>query len=81
MYFVYILQSEKDGRYYIGSSKNVFERLERHNRGEVKATKYRKPFKIVFVEEHETSLKALRREKEIKSYKGGQAFKKLINGE
>jgi predicted GIY-YIG superfamily endonuclease len=32
----------------------------------------------VFAEEHETKEAALKREKQIKSYKGGNAFIKLI---
>lgn len=31
VYYVYILQSEKDGSYYIGSTQDVTERLHRHN--------------------------------------------------
>ncbi|WP_262494754.1 MULTISPECIES: GIY-YIG nuclease family protein [Leeuwenhoekiella] len=34
MYFVYVLQSLKDGRLYKGMSEDVEERLIQHNRGE-----------------------------------------------
>ncbi len=39
MYFTYILQSEKDGRYYIGSTNNLENRLKRHNKGYSRYTK------------------------------------------
>jgi len=32
-YFVYILQSQRDGSYYIGHSNNLEYRLKRHNEG------------------------------------------------
>ncbi|MFA5972406.1 MAG: GIY-YIG nuclease family protein [Lentimicrobiaceae bacterium] len=77
-YFVYILQSEKDGKYYIGSTHDVQSRLAFHNAGLQRSTKSRIPFIIVYTEEFTDKQQALIREKQIKSYKGGQAFKRLI---
>ncbi|MDO8644393.1 MAG: GIY-YIG nuclease family protein [bacterium] len=54
MYFVYVLRSLKDGRCYTGCTRDVSERLKRHNAGRVKSTKYRKPLEIVHVEEYRT---------------------------
>ncbi|WP_339708414.1 GIY-YIG nuclease family protein [Algoriphagus aquimarinus] len=31
-FFTYILQSEKDGSFYIGTSHDPYERLKKHNR-------------------------------------------------
>jgi putative endonuclease len=78
MYFVYILQSEKSQRYYIGSTENVQMRLVRHNTGKVVATKNKGPWNIVYMEEFLTRQSAYGREMEIKSYKGGNNFKKLL---
>ncbi len=39
MYSVYILYSEKCGRFYVGYSADVSARLERHNAGKVAATR------------------------------------------
>ena len=77
-YFVYILQSEKDRRFYIGSSADVNRRLEYHNTGKQRSTKNRTPFKLVYKEELKTKSEALKREKQIKDFKGGEAFKKLL---
>ncbi|MDP2918981.1 MAG: GIY-YIG nuclease family protein, partial [Dehalococcoidia bacterium] len=33
MFYVYILQSEKSGRYYIGSTGDIPTRLAQHNAG------------------------------------------------
>jgi putative endonuclease len=45
-----------------------------------RSTKSRIPFKLIYFEEYADKLTALQREKQIKGYKGGQAFKKLIHG-
>jgi putative endonuclease len=77
-HFVYILQSTKDNRYYIGETTNVAARLIFHNDGKQRSTKSRVPFRLVLTEEYPTREQALKREKQIKSWKGGLAFKKLI---
>jgi putative endonuclease len=79
-HYVYILQSLKDNQYYIGETSNVVERLAFHNSGKQRSTKSRIPFRSVLVEEYPDRKEALKREKQIKSWKGGQAFQKLIRG-
>jgi len=79
-YFVYILQSLKDHNYYIGSTSNVEARVKYHNAGLQRSTRSRIPFKLVLFEMFETKNEALLREKQIKSWKGGNEFKKLIRG-
>ncbi len=79
-HYVYILQSLKDNRYYIGETSDVESRLNFHNAGKQRSTRYRIPFKLVLAEEYSTREQALIREKQIKSWKGGQAFIKLIGG-
>ena len=78
-HFVYILQSLKDNKYYIGETADVAARLLFHNAGRQRSTKNRIPFIIILVEKFETREDALKREKQIKSWKGGNAFKQLIN--
>ncbi len=78
-HFVYILQSQKDDGYYIGYSPDVAKRLDYHNSGRQRSTKSRIPFKVIYTEKYNSKKEALIRERQIKSYKGGKAFKKLIN--
>lgn len=80
MFYVYILKSEKDNRYYIGCTNNINMRLVWHNEGRNTSTKYRRPFKLVYSEEFLMKKDAIQRERKIKSYKGGNEFKKLISG-
>jgi GIY-YIG catalytic domain-containing protein len=46
-FFVYILQSESTGRYYIGQTKNLEERVTYHNANYSKALRNRGPWKLV----------------------------------
>ena len=78
-YYVYILQSKKDNKYYIGYTENLDERLNHHNSGMQKSTRNRIPFDLIYFEEFDAKKAAMAREKQIKSYKGGNAFKKLLN--
>jgi putative endonuclease len=77
-YYVYILESLRDHKYYTGVTHDVHKRLAFHNSGKQRSTKNRIPFKLVLVEEFQTKEEALKRETQIKSWKGGIAFKKLI---
>ena len=79
-YYVYILQSLSDGRYYIGSTENVDARLAYHNSGRQRSTHSRVPFRLVLYETFPEKSMALKRERQIKSWKGGSAFKRLLEG-
>ena len=77
-YFVYILKSLKSGRFYIGQTSDLNKRLLRRNSGGSVFTKNIKPFKLIKYETYNSRSEAVIREKKIKSYKGGEEFKKLI---
>ena len=47
MYYVYILKSLKDNKYYIGQTENINRRLFLHNSGKVISTKFRRPLILV----------------------------------
>jgi putative endonuclease len=78
MYTVYILKNSLSQRDYIGSTNNIARRLEEHNRGQTKSTRQKGNWTIMYSEVVKTRIEATKREKLIKSYKGGNAFKKLI---
>ena len=79
-HYIYILKSLSDHKYYIGETHDVEARLRFHNDGRQRSTKKRIPFKLVLSEQCKDRQSALIREKQIKSWKGGNAFKKLIEG-
>ena len=79
MPFVYILENS-EGRHYVGMTNlNLFERLARHNKGDVYSTKFHRPWSIVLTEEYQTLEEARIRERQIKSWKGGNGLKKLLS--
>ena len=66
MFYVYLIQSLRDKKYYIGQTDNIQERLNKHNKGEVKSTKNRVPFKLIGYETYENRNKARWREYNLK---------------
>jgi putative endonuclease len=78
MFYVYILESQNGEGHYIGQTNDLEGRIERHNSGYEVSTKSGVPWLLVHSEGFLTRAEAMRREKEIKSYKGGKAFKRLI---
>ena len=70
MYFVYILQSLKDGSYYTGSTEDVEKRLDEHNSGISRYSSTKRPFKLVWYCTFPDKLKALAFEKYLKHGSG-----------
>lgn len=80
MYYVYILQSRKTGRHYIGSTQDVTKRLQEHNRGKMKSTKHGSPWEVMYTEAVGSRSQAFGREQQLKRYKSGEAVRRLIHG-
>jgi len=80
MYTTYILYSSSFHRFYIGSTENITTRLILHNSKKVRSTSHYVPWELVYSENFQTRAEAYKRELQIKSYKGGNGFKKLIEG-
>lgn len=79
MWCVYILRSIKDKRTYCGSTNDIDRRLNEHNSGKVKSTKYRKPFKLIYLEGCRNEIEARTREKYLKTRNGRRLLKKIID--
>jgi putative endonuclease len=77
-FFLYILQSQKDVRYYVGISKDIKTRLDQHNRGVGKFTRSKRPWRLMYTEEYNTRPEAARREKQIKNQKSRSYIESLI---
>jgi putative endonuclease len=77
MFFVYVLQSEKDNKRYIGFTDNLERRLQEHTNGKVKSTKNRRPLKLVYLEEYDSKIETMNREKFLKSGFGRSFLKKI----
>jgi len=84
MFYVYVLQSEKDNKFYVGYTNDLKSRLKLHNEGKIISTRNRQPIKLVYYEGSLNRQDALHREKYLKSSWGETIFKKqnevLSNG-
>jgi len=78
MHFVYVLQSSKDKKFYVGYSKELKQRVEKHNRGLVTATKQRQPLRLVYYEACLSKNDALKREKYLKTGWGKRFIKNRL---
>jgi putative endonuclease len=75
MYYVYLLKSLKDEKYYIGYTNDLRRRLTEHNTGQNKSTKHRQPFELVYYEAYSQEASARLRERRLKQFKN--AYKEL----
>ena len=79
MYMVYILYSVSSGKTYVGFTNDVNRRLIEHNVTEAKGFTLRyRPWKILHTEEYDDKKVAMQREKYLKTGRGREEIKKLI---
>lgn len=77
-FYVYILYSLKDQGFYIGFSADLRARLTKHAKGDVIATKFRRPFKLIHYEYFINRQDALAREEFLKSGFGRKQLKEAL---
>jgi len=77
-YYVYFLQSQKDGSYYIGVTVNTAARLKDHNTGLSKSTEPKRPWVLKRIEKYPDIKTAYRRERFLKAKKSRKIIKKII---
>ena len=78
MWFTYIIYSELRDQYYIGYAQNPSSEVERHNLGEMAATRKGNPWRLVYVEKYPSEADAMRRAKEIKAKKSRSYIEQLL---
>ncbi|RKZ35040.1 hypothetical protein DRQ33_00735 [bacterium] len=65
------------GKFYIGQTNNLEDRIKRYNEGRYKYTKGGK-WRLVYSDEFDTKIDAVRRECKLKSYKSRQKILEII---
>jgi len=85
MYYVYVLENQQ-GRLYIGHTDDVTRRLRQHNSPEGKShlgkyTHKNGPWSLIGSEALETRGDAMRREKQLKSWKSPKKVRALFTPE
>ncbi len=78
MAYVYILQSLKNQRYYIGSTNDIKQRFVFHQAGHVRATKFLRPLQIVLQQEYPNIEIARKVERSLKNLKRRDYISKII---
>ena len=78
MYCVYVLQSVKFKKLYIGFTSNIINRLKEHNNGLSQATKPYIPYSLIFYEAFINIKDAKNREKYLKTGWGVRSLKKML---
>lgn len=75
MFYVYILFSKRAGKLYIGYTNDLRKRSKKHIKGFVKATKNRRPLKLVYYEAYQEESDAKKRELYLKEGNGRDVLK------
>lgn len=78
MFYVYVLESQKNSRLYKGFTNDLDKRIAEHNSGKNVSTKGFRPWKLVYVEEFENLNEAIKREKYFKSGSGREFLKVVL---
>jgi len=78
MYYVYVLLSLKDNKFYIGLTRDLKRRLKEHNSGKNTSTKSRLPLELIYYEAHLPKTDAERRERYFKTSKGKSTLKQML---
>jgi len=77
-FYVYVLLSKKDRKFYIGFTNNLKRRLSQHANGEVVSTKQRRPLKLIHYEYFINELDAKAREVFLKSGAGHTQLNNIL---
>lgn len=78
MFYVYLLQSQKDGKNYTGFTNDLRKRFNQHNGNLVFSTKGRGPFKLIYYEACLHRYDAIAREKYLKTGMGKRYLKNRL---
>lgn len=78
MFYVYVLKSRKDKKYYIGFTSDLRNRFQEHCNGKIRSTFYRRPLELIYYECYKNREIAKKREVQLKSGKAHIALLKRL---
>jgi putative endonuclease len=78
---VYVLHNKIANKIYIGQTNDLERRLLEHNekRGNHFTAKYKGKWELIYKEEFKTRKEAIKREKQLKSYRGREFVRQYIS--
>ena len=77
-WYLYVLLSLKDHKFYIGSTNDLKRRIVEHQKGKNTSTAKRLPVELIYFEGHCSKEDALRREKYFKTTKGKTTLRQML---
>ena len=77
-YFIYVIESVRDGIWYIGLSSDPKSRLKQHNAGKSKFTKGHLPWILIYTEKAGDLPEARKMEKYYKTAAGKRRLNKIL---
>lgn len=77
-YYTYVLQSEENGKFFTGYTKNIRLRFKQHQQGLIELTKDQKPLRLLYYEACLDQNDATKREKYFNTYHGKMFLKKRL---
>ena len=78
MCYLYIAQSKKNSRYYIGSTDEPERRIIEHNAGKTKSLLHLRPLEIVFCTKYPTISEARQMEMRLKRWKNRKIIERIV---
>lgn len=76
--YVYVLRSDRDGKFYVGMTNDLRRRVLQHQSGQNVSTVRRLPVKLVFYEAYLCASDARRREIYLKTVKGKTTLRAML---
>jgi len=73
--YVYVLRSQLDGQLYVGLTRDLRQRFQQHQAGEVISTRNRRPLELIYYEACRNIHDAALREKYLKTAWGKRYIK------
>lgn len=76
MYYTYVLQSDKDGNFYVGYTADLKQSFEQHEKGLVDSTRERMPLRLIYYKACMHMQDATKQEKHLKTHYGRMFLQK-----
>lgn len=77
-YYVYVLQSKKNNKWYTGFTSDLRKRFNEHNNNMSTYTRGRGPFELIYYEAYRNREDAISREEQLKSGPGKAYLRQRI---
>lgn len=78
MFYVYVIESLVNQRFYIGYTSDIVKRIKEHNQGLNFSTKIYKPWECIYYEACLEESDAMRRERYLKTTQGNRLLKRRL---